>query len=158
MRRFAFKLFRTILVNDTLYLAQTDTTAGFLCKDSARINSAKQRPLDTPLIKTCSSFKKLKNLSRVPKHHRNLIRRSKKTTFIFPNGASFRVVTDDPHHAFLEDFDFLYSSSANINKQSFDIDYAMKTADVIVEDERGFFESAPSTILQLGKQTLKRVR
>lgn len=66
-----------------LYLAQTDTTAGFLSKDEREINKAKGRALQTPCILTMSSLKELVSLVRVPKTHKNLVRKAKKTSFIY---------------------------------------------------------------------------
>lgn len=66
-----------------LYLAQTDTTAGFLSKDEREINKAKGRALQTPCILTMSSLKELASLVRVPKAHKNLVRKAKKTSFIY---------------------------------------------------------------------------
>ena len=66
-----------------LYLAQTDTTAGFLSKDEREINKAKGRALQTPCILTMSSLKELARLVRVPKAHKNLVRKAKKTSFIY---------------------------------------------------------------------------
>lgn len=66
-----------------LYLAQTDTTAGFLSKDEKEINKAKGRALQTPCILTMSSLKELVSLVRVPKAHKNLVRKAKKTSFIY---------------------------------------------------------------------------
>lgn len=68
-----------------LYLAQTDTTAGFLSKDEREINKAKGRALQTPCILTMSSLKELVSLVRVPKAHKNLVRKAKKTSFIYKN-------------------------------------------------------------------------
>lgn len=68
-----------------LYLAQTDTTAGFLSKDEREINKAKGRALQTPCILTMSSLKELASLVRVPKAHKNLVRKAKKTSFIYKN-------------------------------------------------------------------------
>ena len=78
-----------------IYLAQTDTTAGFLSKDLKKLNSIKNRPLNQPCLICVSKFKNLQNFSRVPKKYKNLIRRSKKTTFIYPNLKAIRVVKDD---------------------------------------------------------------
>lgn len=66
-----------------LYLAQTDTTAGFLSKDEREINKAKGRALQTPCILTMSSLKELASLVRVPKAHKNLVRKAKKMSFIY---------------------------------------------------------------------------
>ena len=68
-----------------LYLAQTDTTAGFLSKDEREINKAKGRALQTPCILTMSSLKELVSLVRVPTAHKNLVRKAKKTSFIYKN-------------------------------------------------------------------------
>ena len=98
-----FKLFKMI------FLAQTDTTAGFLSKDFTELNKAKGRPEDTPCVITLSKFSELKNFVRVPNSHKNLVRRAKKTTILYPNSLAVRVVKampavapgvppdDDPH-------------------------------------------------------------
>ena len=64
-----------------IFLAQTDTTAGFLSKDFTELNQAKERPLNTPCVITLSKFKELKEFLRVPQIHKNRIRRSKKPHF-----------------------------------------------------------------------------
>jgi hypothetical protein len=52
----------------------------------------------------------------------------------------------------------MYSTSANETGKSFDIDFAKSKADIIIENEKGFFEGMPSVIIKLGKKRLKRVR
>ena len=66
-----------------IYLAQTDTTAGFLSKDEKEINKAKKRDLNTPCILTMAYFAELLCFVRVPKVHKNLVRRARKTSFIY---------------------------------------------------------------------------
>lgn len=65
------------------YLAQTDTTAGFLSKNQAEINRAKNRALRTPCILTMARFSELLRLVRVPKAHKNLVRKARKTSFVY---------------------------------------------------------------------------
>ncbi|MDR2100401.1 MAG: Sua5 YciO YrdC YwlC family protein [Campylobacteraceae bacterium] len=139
-----------------IYLVQTDTTVGFLSKDMKALNTAKSRPLDKPCILCSASFRELG--VKVPRRYKNLVRRAKKTTFIISNGLSFRVVKEGAHAAFLKKMGAMYSTSANETNKRFDIDFAKSKADVIVEDERGFFEGAPSMILKLGKKKLKKIR
>jgi tRNA A37 threonylcarbamoyladenosine synthetase subunit TsaC/SUA5/YrdC len=139
-----------------IYLAQTDTTVGFLSKDKRALNAVKNRPLDKPCILCTASFKELP--SRVPNRYKNLIRRAKKTTFILQNGFSFRVVKTGAHAEFLKKMGAMYSTSANETGKSFDINFAKVKADIIIENEGGFFEGKPSTILKLGKKKIKKVR
>ena len=80
-----------------IYLAQTDTTVGFLSQDLKKLNAIKNRPLNQPCLICVSKFRNLQNFSRIPKKYKNLIRRSKKTTFIYPNSQAIRVVKDHPH-------------------------------------------------------------
>ncbi|MDR0666256.1 MAG: Sua5 YciO YrdC YwlC family protein [Campylobacteraceae bacterium] len=139
-----------------IYLAQTDTTAGFLSKDKEALNRLKKRPLDKPCILCLASFSEI--VPRIPSRYKNLVRRAKKTTFILQNGFSFRLVKEGAHAKFLRKTGAMYSTSANETGKSFDINFAKSKADVIIEDERGFFEGAPSAILKLGKKKIKKIR
>ncbi|MDR1008242.1 MAG: Sua5 YciO YrdC YwlC family protein [Campylobacteraceae bacterium] len=139
-----------------VYLAQTDTTVGFLSKDAKLLNALKSRALDKCCIVCAASFSELK--ARVPSKYKNLVRRAKKTTFILQNGFSFRLVKDDAHATLLRKTGWLYSTSANETGKRFDMEFAKSKADIIIEDERGFFESAPSAILKLGRKHLKKIR
>lgn len=139
-----------------IYLAQTDTTVGFLSKDQKLLNIIKKRLLDKSCILCSASFKEI--TARVPNERKKLVRRAKKTTFILPNGFSFRLIKEYPHVALLKKTGALYSTSANLTKQSFNIEFAKQKADIIVEDSRGFFESKPSAIIKMGKKKLKKIR
>ncbi|MDR1460237.1 MAG: Sua5 YciO YrdC YwlC family protein [Campylobacteraceae bacterium] len=139
-----------------IYLAQTDTTVGFLSKEQKLLNIVKKRPLDKSCIFCSTSFKGI--VARVPNEHKKFVRRAKKTTFILPNSFSFRFVKEGAHVIFLRKTGALYSTSANLTGQSFDIDFAKQKADIIVEDSRGFFESKPSIIIKIGKKKLKKIR
>jgi tRNA A37 threonylcarbamoyladenosine synthetase subunit TsaC/SUA5/YrdC len=145
-----------IVKNALVYLVQTDTTAGFLSKDAKLLNAIKQRPLNKPCILCAAAFRDI--LPRVPPIHKKLARGAKNTTFILSNGQCFRVVKDDVHRKFLAKMGAMYSTSANLTNQSFDIDFAKSRADVIVEDNRGLYESKPSTMIKLGRKTLKKIR
>ena len=54
--------FRDKFGDEMIYLAQTDTTAGFLSKDFREINALKRRAADKPCLITTAKFSELKNL------------------------------------------------------------------------------------------------
>lgn len=139
-----------------IYLAQTDTTAGFLSQNLAEINAIKSRPATQPCLICVAQFSALQNFARVPQIHKNLVRRSRKTTFIYPNSSAIRVVKDHAHAEFLNQIGWAYSSSANLHAESFDIEFAKSKADKIVDSE--LFEAAPSRIFRLSKTAKKRIR
>ena len=140
-----------------IYLAQTDTTVGFLSHYHKELQKIKPRN-DKPFLITTTTFKTLKNLARVPKIHRKTVRRSKKTTFIYPNNKAIRVVKDGLHQKFLKDFDYLYSTSANKSGKDFEEDFAKNIADVIVKDKRGFSQKQASRLIKLSKRVKKKLR
>jgi len=70
-----------------IFLAQTDTTAGFLSKDFRELNRAKRREQDQPCVLATAKFSELKNFVRVPQKFKNFVRRAKKTTFIYANST-----------------------------------------------------------------------
>ena len=141
-----------------LYLAQTDTTVGFLSQDSQKLAHAKRRPSHKPFLIEVDGFKQLQKFVRVPKSFKKLVRRSKRTTFVYPNGKALRVVKDPFHLWFLRRFGWMYSTSANISGAPFDPEVALKLAEIVVEDERGLYEGAPSKIVKLSKKRLRRLR
>jgi len=143
---------------DEIYLAQTDTTVGFLSPSSKKLNIVKNRSKDKQFLTTTTKYKNLLKLVRIPKKFKKLVRRSKKTTFIYPNNKAVRVVKDTYHESFLEKFDFIYSTSANESGKPFDRDYAFFKADIVVEDKRGFDEKTPSRIIKLSKNLKKKLR
>lgn len=141
-----------------VYLTQTDTTVGFVSQNAAALAKAKKRDPRQPFLICVDTFTKQKRFSRTPKKFKKLVRRSQKTTFIYPNKKAIRVVLNTPHHKFLKAFDYMYSSSANESNKSFDLKYAVKQADIIVEDERGFYEGSASRMLKLGKSKKTKLR
>ncbi|NPA11500.1 MAG: Sua5 YciO YrdC YwlC family protein [Epsilonproteobacteria bacterium] len=141
-----------------IYLAQSDTTAGFLSKNKEELNILKGRPKNTPVLKEVDSLSELKNFTRVPQKFKNIVRRAQKTTFIYPNNESIRVVKDKKHLLFLQKHRWLYSTSANKTSLAFDRHWAFEVADVVVEDERGLFEGEASQIFKLSRSGMKRIR
>ena len=141
-----------------VYLAQTDTTVGFLSQDGARLAAIKGRSPSKPFLIAVASLAQLQAFARVPASHRRRVRRARRTTFVYPNGKALRYVGEGEHQRFLRKFGWMYSTSANPSGKSFDESWARKSADIIVEDKRGFFEGRPSRIIKLGKKKLLRLR
>ncbi len=112
---------------DSIFLAQSDTTAGLLSKNPQILNLCKSRPESQPLLIESSHLSGLKKLVRVPNKHKNTIRKAKNSTFIYPNGKAVRVVKDRLHSRFLLDFQMLYSTSANPTGKSFSKQWANST-------------------------------
>ncbi|GAA7916098.1 hypothetical protein HpBT059_04780 [Helicobacter pylori] len=140
-----------------VYLAQSDTTIGLLSKDRKKLNALKNRPKNQSVLIESADFTTLKSLVRAPNAFKNFIRRSVKTTFIYPNSKAVRVVRGR-HGDFLKRFKTLYSTSANLTQCSYDKEIAFKLADVVVSDERGLFESSSSKMFRLYKDKKVRVR
>lgn len=146
-------------MDNVIFLAQSDTTAGFLSRSDIRICEVKQKS-KAILLESCD-LAHIKQVSRIPPILNKSIRRIKKTSFIFPNNRSFRVVCEDCdvlHYRFLRRFGMLYSSSANKNTMKFDYDFAFKNADIIIYDNRGIYENTPSRIFNVRKNRLKKIR
>lgn len=139
-----------------IYLAQTDTTAGFLSKNLQELNKIKNRDENQPCLITISKFMELNKLVRVPCKFKNLVRRAKKTTFLYPNKKAFRVVKNCPHSDFLDKHGWMYSTSANLHGKKFDLDFAKKVSDVVIDNE--FFENSPSKIYKISNTNIKKIR
>jgi len=140
-----------------IYLAQTDTTVGFLSQNKEKLNIIKGRNLNQKILKEVDSLKTLKEFVRVPNRFKKQVRNAKKTTFIYKNGESFRVVKDEKHLEFLKKFKWMYSTSANITGCKFDEKWAREVANIIVEDG-GFFEGEASKIYKISRERIKRIR
>lgn len=142
-----------------IYLVQTDTTVGFSSFDDEKLSNVKQRAINQKILKTVDSFFSLQEFTRVPKKYRKIVRNSKKTTFIYPNSNSFRVINkDEPFYNFIKKFKLLSSTSANHTKKSFDYDFAFLKCDVEVVDKNGFFETNSSKIYKIGKNSIEKIR
>ena len=143
---------------DRVYLAQTETTAGFLSQNSDALSRIKNRPEGKSFLISVDSLQTLKTFTRVPKAHKNTIRRAQKTTFAYPCGLAIRVVKDEAHLQFLQKIKWSYSTSSNPSGKEFDKVFAMEKADTIVFTCKGFFEDKPSTIVKLGKTKMRKLR
>ena len=130
-----------------VYLVQTDTTVGFLSCDAKSLSSAKKRLEGKSYITAVTSNTML---PRVTQRHKNIIRRAKKTTFIYPNGKSYRVIKSQ-HKKFVKKFTAIYTTSANRSGEAFDLEYALQNADVIVQDRFGFCQKGASSLVRLYK-------
>ncbi|KIM06417.1 MAG: Sua5 YciO YrdC YwlC family protein [Sulfurovum sp. FS06-10] len=140
-----------------LYLTQTDTTIGFVSKDASKIDEAKKRLPNKHYIRVVNSLEILKTFTRVPNQHKNRVRRAKRTTFIMPNGYSFRVVKDTEHNLLLDRLKWVYSSSANLSGFGYDEVFAKGATEVVVSFPFKK-EGKASTIYKLSCTHLKRVR
>lgn len=142
-----------------VYLAQTDTTVGFLSNDDKKLTSIKQRPQTQKILQVVDSFETLKTHVRVPQKFKKHVRNAKNTTFIYPNQASYRVVdSSNEHYTFIKKFKTMYSTSANLTQHHFDESFAKEHCDVIVEDKNGFYEAPSSRLIKLSCTKIKKLR
>jgi len=143
-----------------LYFTPTDTTVGFVSQDASKIDRAKRRLPNKHYIRTVDSLATLKRLSRVPQAHKNRLRRAQRTTFIFPNFRSFRLVRGTPHNLLLNRIGWLYSSSANESGKEYSPHYAKRQAEVLVSIPPSLREEqdAPSAIYRLSFRNQIRIR
>jgi len=144
-------------MKNNLFLTQTDTTIGFVSQDTSKIDQAKRRLPNKHYIRVVDSLKTLQQFTRVPQQHKNRVRRARRTTFIMPNGLSFRVVKETEHNLLLNRVKWLYSSSANLSGAEYDEGYAKANAEVIVSSPHAKVGQA-STIYRLSHNSLKVIR
>ena len=146
-------------MNDKVYLVQTDTTVGFLSIDDKKLNSIKKRPQNQKILQVVKNLKYLKESTRIPNKYKNKVRRSKKTTFIYPNKKSFRVIDRfDNHYDFINKFGILYSTSANKTGEVFDEKYAICHSDIIVWTKNSFYQSDSSKIYKISHNKIIKLR
>jgi len=145
-----------MMFKNKVFLTQTDTTIGFVSQNSKKLTAIKQRAPHKHYIKAVNNLQTLKSFTRVPSMHKNRLRRTKKTTFIMPNGLSYRVVRDKHHLLLLNRLKWAYTTSANLSNEAYDEDFARKSADVVIEPLMQIQQA--SNIYKLGKSTLKRIR
>ncbi|WP_333803076.1 Sua5 YciO YrdC YwlC family protein [Sulfurospirillum sp.] len=143
---------------DLVYLAQTETTAGFLSQNADALATIKNRPSGKSFLISVDSLAMLRSFTRVAKAHKNRVRRARKTTFAYPCGLAIRVVKDKAHLQFLKKLKWSYSTSSNPSGMGFDEVFAEEKADVIVYTQKGFFENKPSSIYKLGKVKMRKLR
>ena len=144
------------MLKDKVFLTQTDTTIGFVSQNADKLTNIKHRPPHKHYIKAVNSLATLKSFTRVPSRHKNRVRRSRKTTFILPNGHSYRLIQDKHHLLLLNRLKWAYTTSANLSNHAYDEKFAKGMADVIIEPLNQ--NNQASNIYKLGKQTIKRIR
>ncbi len=142
----------------TLFLAQSDTTVGFLSQDNKKIAKIKQRSLGKKFLVTIDSLKRLQKFARVPNKFKKKVRKESKSTFIYPNNCAIRVVKDEFHLRFLKKIGWSFSSSANLSSLNYDEKFAKKVCEIIVEDSRGLQEKGSSKLYKIGRKKIKRLR
>lgn len=140
-----------------IILAQTDTTVGFLSQDASRLEQVKMRSHDKPFLKVYAELKCLRRDIRLPSLHKHRIRHSKKTTFVVKSQA-FRYVTDTEHARLIQNYGWLYSTSANESGKGYDSTFCRLVSDIIIEDVRGLSEQSASKIFLLNTTHLKQLR
>ncbi|TNF45136.1 MAG: Sua5 YciO YrdC YwlC family protein, partial [Epsilonproteobacteria bacterium] len=121
------------MLKDKVFLTQTDTTIGFISQNAERLTQIKQRPPHKHYIKAVNSLQTLQTFARVPQKHKKRVRRAKKTTFVLPNGHSYRVIHDKHHLLLLDRLKWAYTTSANLSNKEYDESFAREMADVIIE-------------------------
>ncbi len=146
----------TTTFKNQVFLTQTDTTIGFVSQNADKLTQVKQRPPHKHYIKALPSLQILKSFTRIPDNHKNRVRRAKRTTFIMPNGDSYRVVKDRHHLLLLNRLGWAYTTSANLSSEAYDEEFAEKSADIVITPLRQ--KSSASNIYKLGKITFKRIR
>lgn len=107
-------------IKNKVILTQTDTTVGLISQDHSRLAHIKSRPNSKPFIKIYNSFSSIN--SRIPQSKKNIVRRSKKTTFIVKNRA-FRVDSSYKQSQLLRDLNWHFSTSANEIGKNFERDF-----------------------------------
>ena len=131
-------------LSHTVYLAQTDTTVGFISQDADRLTTIKKRPPHKPYIMAVDTLNTLKGFSRIPSVHKNRLRRASRSTFILPSGHSYRVIRDKAHLKLISQLQWAYSTSANHSGKRYDETWARAMADKVIEPLSG--EGSPSAI------------
>jgi len=143
-------------MKENVFLTSTDTTIGFVSQNAERLTSIKQRPFYKHYIKAVNSLKTLKTFTRIPVSHKKHVRRAKKTTFILPNGHSYRVIKDKHHLLLLNRLKWAYTTSANLSSKDYDEVFAKEHADVLIEPLQQRYKA--SSIYRLGNYTMKKIR
>jgi tRNA A37 threonylcarbamoyladenosine synthetase subunit TsaC/SUA5/YrdC len=150
------RLLGDLMLNDKVFLTQTDTTIGFVSQNADKLTKIKQRPPYKYYITAVNNLRTLKSFTRVPTLHKNRVRRSKKTTFIFPKGTSYRVIKNKHHLLLLNRLQWAYTTSANLSGKEYDASFAKEAADVIIGPLKA--SSQASKIYKLGNYRYKRIR
>jgi len=141
---------------DLVFLTQTDTTIGFVSQNKEKLTAIKQRPPHKHYIKAVDSLRTLKSLSRIPTRHKNRLRRARKSTFILPNGRSYRVIHDPQHLTLIKKLGWAYTTSANLSEHTYDEQWARSVADRTIEPLTD--THSPSSIYKINQRGICRIR
>ncbi|MEA3330984.1 MAG: hypothetical protein U9Q29_04740 [Campylobacterota bacterium] len=145
-------------IKTSVILTQTDTTVGFVSQNHEKLANIKSRPASKPFIKVFNNFKTfLACGNRIPSNKKNLVRRSKKTTFIVNNRA-FRITPQAKNSQILRELIWSYSTSANESNKNFDREFCEDKADIIIEDKNRLYERSSSTLLKINNNKKVRIR
>jgi tRNA A37 threonylcarbamoyladenosine synthetase subunit TsaC/SUA5/YrdC len=120
-----------------------------------KLSRIKSRPNSKPFIKIHNSFSSIE--ARIPQNRKNLVRRSKRTTFIVKNKA-FRVDNTCKNSQVLRDLTWHYSTSANEMGKNFDREFCENKTDIIVEDKNGLNELSASKLLKINSSKIRSLR
>jgi len=145
------------VTDSTVYLTDTDTTIGFVSQDPVRLDTIKGRAPEKHYIIALPTLAALTSRTRVPLHHANRIRRSRRTTFVLPDGRSWRIIHDPRHRPLIRQLGWAYTTSANRSGEAFDEAWARGVADAVIEPLVPR-HAAPSSILFLGRKQIRRLR
>jgi len=149
---------RFSFLENSIILTQTDTTVGFLSQNTIKLYEIKSRDTSKPFIKVYNSFKTfIRSGNRVPNSKKNLVRRSKKTTFIVKNRA-FRIAKNPLNSQILRNIEWSYSSSANKSKENFNREFCEEKADIIVEDKYSLREKKSSSLIKINQKSRMTLR
>ncbi len=143
---------------ELVFLTPTDTTVGFVSQSALRLTEIKQRPPHKHFIKALPSLRTLKSFVRVPQKHKNRVRRAKRSTFVFPNGYSYRIIREKQHLSLIQELGWAYTTSANLSGKDFDKIFASDVADIIVKYPSHQGNRSASSIFKLNNFKLLRVR
>jgi tRNA A37 threonylcarbamoyladenosine synthetase subunit TsaC/SUA5/YrdC len=142
----------------SVILAQTDTTVGFISQNEAKLYKIKSRKDSKPFLKVYSSFQEfLSSGNRVPHAKKNIVRRSKKTTFIVKNRA-FRIAKNSLNSSILRNSTWHFSTSANEANKKFNREFCENKADIIIEDKNGLYENSSSSLIKINNNKRKKIR
>ncbi len=159
MVHYSQKHCKIILHNKELvFLTPTDTTVGFVSQSALRLTEIKQRPPHKHFIKALPSLSVLQSFVRVPQKHKNRVRRAKRSTFIFPNGYSYRIIREKQHLSLIQKLGWAYTTSANLSGENFDELFARDAADIIIKYPSRQIHKSASSIFKLNKIKVLRVR
>ena len=147
-----------MLKEDLVFLTQTDTTMGFVSQNARRLTHIKQRPPHKHYIKALPSLRALNSFVRVPNKYKNHIRRAGRTTFIFPNGYSYRIIKEKQHLSLIQKLGWAYTTSANLSGEKFNGLFALDAADIIIKYPLYAKQRSASHIFKINNMRMKRIR